>query len=364
MCPLHGLNHLLTRVGLQSLSTNLKLGKRPGIESLAQVAGIEDIYQINSEHVGFQIGPRLNAAGRLGTAMKTAELLAIDDTVRAKELAKELDLENFERRNLERQIFQEAQEILSSRSPSHSQSAGQNSILLVSKSWHAGVLGIVASRCVEKYYKPTLVLTEVDGMLKGSGRSTEEINLFQLFDKHRNQFVSFGGHNKAVGLTIDPLKADWLRQVFESEVQVQQKEWASESLMNAPLHLDGLVELEEINFSLVEKLESLQPFGFGNPRPRFAVKHLKIVQCKAIGKDLSAGHCHIEVVCAKNSAQKAGSTGALRITAFSLREPLEQAFLRKSPIHIAIEVSQGTWNGKKRLELKLCDFGEAEKSAP
>ena len=368
LCPLHGLNHLFTRLGLQALAENVKLGKRLGIERLARVSGISDAHEITSEHVAFQLGPRLNAAGRLGTAMKTAALLTTDLQQNADELAHSLDSENKERRSLEKETFAEIQALIFEQWPNiavgHHPEESTHSLVIAGEDWHPGILGIVASRCVEKFYKPTLILTKAEGVLKGSGRSTDEINLFDILDKHRSMFLSFGGHSKAVGFSLERSKVDWLQKVLETEVKEALQalsEITPGHTFKGPLKIDGLIALHEINFDLVEKLESLEPFGFGNHRPRFAIKNVVVEKCTAIGKNTSDGHCHVELreetPQSSFQEQSRGFSRSKRFTAFSMRPGLEDAHLRKTPLNVAVEISEGHWNGNKKLELRICDFG-------
>ena len=386
MCPLTGLNHLLTRLGLQSLATNLKLGNRPGIQCLAEVAGIEPAIEISAEQIAFQIGPRLNAAGRLGTALKAAELLSTPNLQQAEALAKELDLENKERRAIEKLTFAQAQDLIEATARAdrnttpncknqEGSATARHSLVLFKREWHPGVLGIVASRCVEKFYKPSLILTEVNGVVKGSGRSTEEINLFQILDKYRENFLSFGGHSKAIGLSMNPDQVAWLGEILEEEVKQQLDSFAHANPtadreshhgdLRPPLVIDAVVDADRISPSLNAELSSLEPFGFGNSRPKFAVRNVVVTDCKAIGQNHSDGHCRVEFSAAsheesspsKPRSRRAATT--LQLTAFSLRAPLEKALLQGTLLNIAIEVSESYWKGRKKLELRLCDFGAA-----
>ncbi len=349
MCPISGLNHLLTRTGLEVMNLNLARGTRPGLEALLGVAKVEPQAPITSEHVAFQIGPRLNAAGRLGTALATEELLSTWDRSRAASLAHMLDEENRNRRALEKEAVQDVLRQLASDAALQAH-APLRGLVLHETNWHPGVLGIVASRCVERFYTPTLVLTTSEGKLKGSGRSTDEINLFEILDKHRDHFVAFGGHAKAVGFTLDADRLEWLRETLQAEIsQIQ----AHQPLpKKAPFRIDAQLALEELNEEVVDKLQPLEPFGFGNPRPRFLLTGVSVERSQPIGKNKDDGHCRLTL--------KQGPTqGAVPFTAFSLRENVEQEVARSAsegtPLNFVVEVSLGYWRGQSRLELRALD---------
>lgn len=350
VCPLTGLNHSLTKLGLEVLQSHCLLGTRPGLEALLTIAGVDPRHGIRAEQIAFQIGPRLNAAGRLGTAMKAYEIMATSDPQRAQSLAEELNTENLERRRLEREASAQIDTLMGDLEDGRRRCG----IVLSNKDWHPGLLGIIASRCVERFYKPTLVLTEWEGVLKGSGRSTHEVDLYAALAPYREHFESFGGHAKAVGLSLSPQKLDWLRDIFKQALEP----WEQHGMLleTSPLAIEGCLSVEDLDSSLARLLATLEPFGAENPRPRFALKDVEIKQVQPIGKNPEDGHCHVVL---------ASRSGALspRITAFSMRTELEKLKAYGQRIHAALEISEGFFAGRARLEVRLCDFGACENSA-
>lgn len=360
VCPLTGLNHLMTRIGLSVLDEHLLAGRRPGLLALLQLAGSDRTAPVTAEQIAFQIGPRLNAAGRLGTALATEEILSTTDPKRAHELAVTLDTENKERRKLERQTFLELCSKFErvERSDGHQHAQG---IVAYDADWHPGVLGIVASRCVEKFYTPSLVLCAHEGIIKGSGRSTDEINLFELLDPHRAGFLAFGGHAKAVGFSLQPDRIDWLRETLASSLATRTE---IAQVRKPALKIDAEIALYNISELLVEELAQLEPFGSGNRRPRFLLRNVAVEDCQTIGKNPDDGHCRVYL-------SQNGQQCSAPFTGFSLRQALETAMTpsrgdtaaqhrqHAQQLHVVTELSFGYWKGRRKLELRICDFATA-----
>jgi single-stranded-DNA-specific exonuclease len=275
--------------------------------------------------------------------------MATDDESEAHELAAALDGENKERRTIERSA---ANSILS-RMNADPTAESHGGIVLYDPDWHPGVIGIIAARCVERHYKPTIVLTQWDGVLKGSGRSTDEVDLFSVLAPHSGSFVAFGGHAKAVGLTLAIDRLAWFRETFGKAIGALGNEKPLPSV--APLRIDGVVEIQELTLDFVRTLARIEPFGAANPRPRLVLKNAHIAAIHAIGKNPEDGHCRIEL---ESSSSKGLNT--LRLTAFGLRPHLEALSNREQSLHVVVEASENHWRGKTRLELRLIDFGPAD----
>ena len=350
VCPLDGLNHQLTRVGLEVLShhvgTTATGESRPGLRALLQIAGVSASQPVRAEQIAFQIGPRLNAAGRLGTAMAAFEVMATDDAERAQVLAEALDSENRERRLMERSATCQIDTVLAS-DPSLLMGAG---LMLFEPSWHPGLIGIIAARCLERYYRPTLVLTELEGVIKGSGRSTDEIDLFALLSPFSPRFISFGGHPKAVGFTLALDRLAEFREFFAAATAAERDKGGMQQ--SSGLLVEGPLDPFAVNLEFVRKLGVIEPFGAANPRPKFVFKDVVVRECKAIGKNPADGHCHITL-----SASVSGERLPFRLTAFGMRNELETVRGAGQVIHAAIELSEGFWNGASRLEARVADFG-------
>lgn len=254
--PLAAENRVLVQRGMLELARS----KRPGLRKLMEVAAVRP--PITAEHIGFRLGPRLNAAGRLATAEKALRLLLTSDETEAKELAALLDEQNRDRQAVERKIYDEAEKKLAE----HFDPARDAAIVLGSREWHPGVLGIVASRLARKHHRPTiLVAFDGNGLGKGSGRSIEGFSLVDALDRCAGNLEKFGGHEMAAGLAIREEKfagfADAFRQVAGALL-------SKEDLM-ARLHLDHELNFSELNGDLLRWHQALEPFGNGNLQPIF-----------------------------------------------------------------------------------------------
>ena len=252
--PLRGDNRPFVKAG----SSVIARSRRPGIAKLMEVAGVKE--PVMPDDIGFRLGPRLNAAGRLATAEKALRLLVTDNPVEAAQLAHELDDQNRVRQEVEKQILQQAEEKLNF---DPSRDAG---IVLGARGWHPGVLGIVASRISKKYYRPTIIVGfEENGAGKGSGRSIEGCSIVRALTECSTVLEKFGGHEMAAGVTLREENLPKFREQFLDAVRRQ----LSDEGLSPHLHLDAEIGLAEINFDLLHWHEMLQPFGNGNPQPIF-----------------------------------------------------------------------------------------------
>jgi single-stranded-DNA-specific exonuclease len=343
LAPLDGVNHCLCKIGLQVMSENISAGKRPGIAALLKLAGWKsEDGAVNATDVGFKIGPRLNAAGRLGTALSTIDLLTQTNVSAATKAAEVLHAENTERQTIEKQITAEA---LAQADKIASQF---NALVLYDPSWHTGVVGIVASRVLEKHYKPTLVFGELDGMAKGSGRSTHAFNLFEAMNSTRSSFKSFGGHFHAVGASLDPEKLADLQQHLH---KVASEKIALEDRLS-PLNIDGATQLKEFTLDLLEELSQNEPFGVANPRPKWLVRQAQLQSWERMGKSPQSTHARIYL---KDTSVKF----ATAVVAFGFAEPIETLVAEQqhdTTLDVVIEARTQIFRGKKQIELRLVDF--------
>ena len=254
--PLHGDN----RVFVKSGSIMIERSRRPGIAKLMEVAGVRQ--PVMPDDIGFRLGPRLNAAGRLATAEKALRLLITDSPIEAEQLARELDAQNRERQEVEKQILQQAEEELA-KIFDPSRDAG---IVLGARGWHPGVLGIVASRISKKYYRPTIIVGfEESSVGKGSGRSIEGCSIVRALGECSGVLEKFGGHEMAAGVSLREENLPKFREQFLDAVCQQ----LNDEGLAPRLHLDAEIALADINFDLLHWHEMLQPFGNGNPQPIF-----------------------------------------------------------------------------------------------
>lgn len=273
MVPLKSINRVLVKAGLEVLSTTNNLGLR----SLMAVSGVNPL-RISAEDVSFRLGPRINAAGRIGDPGKALELLTTDSATRAKELAGELDFQNNQRKTLGKDVYDAALTIAEDQVQS-----GVNGLVVSGDDWHPGVIGIVASRLMNRFYRPVIVLTTVDGVAKGSGRSVADLNLLEVIRSCEELLKGFGGHKNAAGLSMLPENIQSFTKRFDSIV----KEMVSEEDLAPKLTIDTIVNSDEIlNKSFLDDFCKLGPFGMGNPEPVFkSVNSWQIRNPYVVGTD-------------------------------------------------------------------------------
>jgi len=272
--PLVDENRIIVKHGLEILS-----GKhcRPGLKELKRVAGI-DGQKVTTTHVGFGLAPRINAVGRMGNSDKGIRLLITSDREESVYLAEELERENKSRQEIERQIIEESFERVE-KNKLHEKYKG---LVLYSKEWHQGVIGIVASRLVEKYHMPAIVLTFDDGVGKGSGRSIPSFDLYKGLEKMQDILLSFGGHKYAAGLKIEEQYITNLQKRFHKAVN----ELLVPADFVAEISIDSFMEPADIGTELMKWLERMEPYGSGNREPVFCLKGVKKFQEPSfVGRD-------------------------------------------------------------------------------
>ena len=344
MVPLEGVNHILAKVGLEVLHRNILMGARPGIKALLEKAGWSSDKPIVASDIGFKLGPRLNAAGRLSCASAAEQVLYTGDTGEAEELANELHKENSLRQELQKVYIMQANLAL------ENMEEIPPAIVLHNDDWHTGVCGLVASRIVEKYYRPTLILgNSKDGDAKGSGRSIHGFNLFHGLGDLRPHFQSFGGHSYAVGLTIPKDKMPLLQKHLENAVVSTQ---TPENLLK-PVYAESKLDLHSLNEVFLESLEELEPYGQKNEKPKWFVENCQILQVKRMGKDLSAGHARVLVN---------DGTCEAWLTAFGLAENFLEAEALTGFADVIVEASIKYWRGRKQCEYRVVDISTCEKN--
>src|SRR5206468_2862852 len=260
--PLRAENRVLVQRGA------IEIGKtsRIGLRKLIQLAGMRP--PILPEDIGYRLGPRLNAAGRLSTAEKSLRLLLTQDEGEATVLAAELDRQNRERQDVETQIFTAA----AAKIDKEFDMARDAAIVTGARGWHPGVLGIVASRIVRKYHRPAIVIGfDENGMGKGSGRSIEGLNLVEALNRCANSLEKYGGHEMAAGLAVREENFHRFAEAFRTIA----RELLSEEALQPSLHLDDELAFTDINVEFLRWHEMLQPFGNGNPQPLFFAREIE-----------------------------------------------------------------------------------------
>ena len=261
--PLTPENRWLIRQGLEELARR----RRPGLRALWQVARLGD-QQPTSSHLGFALAPRLNAAGRLSDPGIALRLLLAASEEEAQPLAELLEQENQKRQRIEQQVLGESLAQVE-RAVNFQES---RIIVLAQEGWHPGVIGIVAARLVERFYRPAIVVAFDEGMGKGSGRSVRGFHLTNALRECGELLEQFGGHSQACGLTI---RREQL-EPFTASINRIARQTLDDALLAPALEIDAEIALDQLNGTLVEEIERLAPFGPGNPRPLFAARQLRL----------------------------------------------------------------------------------------
>jgi len=331
VAPLTGENRILVRHGLRYLANTRKVGLR----ALIEAAGIGKKKEFYTDTVGFILGPRINASGRVSSSLQSLKLLLTDDAEEAKALAEGLNRDNRERQAMQETILKEAV----SKVEREVNFKSHKVIVVSSDKWHPGVIGIVASRLVEKFYRPTILVAFNEDIGKGSGRSIRNFHLFDALSKCKEHLVEYGGHKHAAGITISKDNIDVFRERFNSV--------ASEVLQPLDLiprlEIDAEVSLSDLTMKFVKELALLEPYGVGNPKPVLAVRNLSL---KTKPKILTANTLKIWVTDGQLTYEAIGFKKAFD---FKL-DPAPRNF------SLAFTPSLNTWQGQETIQLVIKDL--------
>lgn len=331
VAPVTGENRILIKHGLRYLAAT----RKKGLRSLIEVAGIGRKRKFFTDTVGFILGPRINASGRVSSALQALRLLLTDDEREAKILAEGLDKENQKRQSIEGVILKEA----ISKVERDVNFKSHRVIVISSDKWHPGVIGIVASRIVEKFYRPTILIAFNENLGRGSGRSIRNFHLFEALSKCREHLVEYGGHEHAAGLTVFRDKID----VFREQLNSIAIETLKPLDLIPRLGIDAEILFGDLTSKLIKELELLEPFGVGNSKPVFAVRNLslrskpKIVNSNTLKMWVTDGELTYEVV---------GFKRALDINVDFATDRFSLAF---TP-------STNDWQGQEVIQLQLKDL--------
>jgi len=334
--PLVGENRVIAHVGLAALSRG---PNGAGLEALLEESGIAS-KTLESFHVSFIMAPRLNAAGRMGSADAALELLLMrgrDDAARegARALAKQLSDDNTRRQAEEAAIVAEARRVVD-----HDPDVGGHNLLVVSgDGWHRGVIGIVASKLTDAYHKPSLVLSVADGVAHGSGRSIRHFDLLAALESCKDVFLKFGGHRQAAGVTLDAARVP--------ELRLRLTRWADAVLspedLVPRLRIDAPLGLREISTDVLEGLTRLGPFGAGNPKPVFRAAPIDLVNPPRRLKER-----HLALLVRQDGR-------AFRAIAWRAAEREPYLLANRSGLELAYSLDQGEYRGEKTTELTVAD---------
>ena len=332
--PLTGENRVLAYYGLKQLNES----PRTGLREIIREADVSRILSV--EDVVFKIGPRINAAGRMETGSKAVELLVSNDPKLAAGFSKEINNFNIERRNVDRSITTEAMRMISE----DKRNLNAKTTVLFNPSWKKGVIGIVASRLIETYYRPTVILTESNGFATGSARSVQGYDLYQAIEACSDLLESFGGHMFAAGLTLKKENIKPFMERFEQHVNNTIKE---EQLVPR-VFIDSELSFSEINDEFFTFLNKFQPFGPENMSPVFVSRN---VSDAGTGRMVGSSGEHLKLdLCHKSTGQRIFSA-----IAFSQAEYFE--YIRGgNPIDICYSIEMNEFRGNKNLQLNIKDL--------
>lgn len=331
LVPLVGANRAIVYEGLKKLQTT----SRPGLIALYQQAGIQQ-EKIGVYDIGYIIGPRLNASGRIESAMDSLRLLCTQNMRRASELAGKLELTNRERQQLLREAAQHAIERI------ENEEWGMKKILIVGhESYAEGVIGLVAGKLVEAFYRPAIVLSLRGPVSKASVRSISGFNIIEFLRTHADHFVNVGGHPMAAGFTIETAKLATVQTLLEEAAQ----ELVTKELLTRSLKIDCEIPLNLITDSLYQQIQQLAPFGMANPEPVFMSKQVKVENLRVMGKE----GAHLRLFLSQDDS------AMYEAVAFGMGA-LAKELKIGDKIDVAYVVDENTWNGQTKLQLKVKDI--------
>ena len=329
--PLTDENRIIVDRGVRTLRKNPRIG----VKALLEKAKVNS-NSMTAGSIAFSIAPRLNASGRLGNAETSVKLLLSSDEEEARQIAQELDTQNRERQITEQNIFDEAMEMIAS-DPNFEK---KKVIVLAHEDWHHGVIGIVASRICEKFYKPCILISHSNGIGKGSGRSIESFNLFDALSECEDELTQFGGHKIAAGLTINI--SDLER--FTARINKYADEVLTDGDMIPRVKIDCRISEKAVTLENAKALSRLEPFGIGNEKPVFSIDEVEIIQMTAVGNE----NKHLRMVIAKGGRQ-------INCIGFYMGEYLK-VLHTGDRVSIAFQMDINNFQGNYNVQLLLKDI--------
>jgi len=347
--PITGENRILTYYGLKQINS----APRPGIYSILKSSGFERIAEngksefvfsreITVSDLVFVVGPRINAAGRIKDATDSVRLMISNHDEYAEKLGGEINILNTTRRDLDTSITQEAIDIINA----SEELKKKKTTVLFKEEWHKGVIGIVASRLIEHFYKPTIVLTLSDGLVTGSARSVKDFDIYDAIDSCSHLLTHFGGHTYAAGLAMKPENLEMFLKEFEAYAENH----LTKEMLVPEIEIDEDLFLSDINSRFYRILKQFAPFGPGNMSPLFVSHHLiDTGYAKTVGKNGDSRHLKFEAV------HKAHSGNPLKAIAFNMGNHCEEMKRGKS-FSLCYHLDENTWQGQTSLQLRVKDI--------
>jgi single-stranded-DNA-specific exonuclease len=327
---LTGENRAIVKQGLKHLSKTTNLG----IKALMEVSGLGQ-RPIDTGSIGFGLAPRINASGRLGDAKKSVDLFLTHNWEQAKEIAEFLDRENRNRQEIEAEIYSEVVEKIQSQ-----YNTEDKALVVYGEGWHHGVIGIVASKIVERYYRPCVLLTKEGDEVKGSARSISSFNIFEALSICKPLFNKFGGHHMAAGLSLDVDKF----KDFESKFKDIAKDMIQDTDLIPNINVDSLLDFDFLTLQLAREVADMEPFGVGNPQPVFASKKVMITDIRTIGNE------------GKHLKLRLKSQGTVLDAIAFNQGQLQEKLAKDDYIDIAYCLEINRWMGQEKVQLNIKDI--------
>jgi len=328
LMPLTGVNRIFVSYGLKQIAT----GSREGLRQLCLRAGI-NFKDINSYHLGYLIGPRINAAGRIGSPMNAVKLLVSNNEKTCNEISSELDQLNFQRQKLTQDIKEQAEEQITNKN--------HRLLFLLGENWHEGVIGLVAGKLLEEFHIPVIVATHNGDLIKGSARSIKGFNITEALSKFDKYLDRFGGHELAAGFTA---KVDTIDEFIAKFVNYA-GEVITDEMLISKLKVDLLLESDQINKKLLDDLSLLEPFGYGNPRPTICLSNLVVYRKTVMGKEEN----HLKLVV------KGNGIDMLTVVLFGAGEDKDE-IEKDSIIDVVGYPDLNIWNGNENVQFNVKEW--------
>ena len=337
--PLIDENRIFVRHGLELMNGD---SVRIGIDELKKVIdSLSTVKKMKTSNIGYQIAPRINAMGRMASSDKSLKLLVTQNRNEARQLAIELDNENKYRQMIERDILQQTFDIIEK----NRYAEDEGGIVVASEDWHPGVIGIVASRVVDKYFRPTIILTDDNGVYKGSARSIPSFHLYDGLSSLSDMLISFGGHKYAAGVKIAKENLDEFRKKFNELVKanVKKEDFIPE------INIDAEIESKDITSEIMHYLEKLEPYGQGNKEPVFFMRNVSKYQYETyVGKEQNHLKCIFE---------KKGML--FDVIGFNMKD-YKDIIAENDEFDILFSLVHNTWKNTKTIQLNLKDIKKSE----
>ncbi len=340
MVPLVGESRTLTKYGLLVLNK----AQRIGMKKLLQEAGLIEANgtktkEVTTGTIGFQIGPRINAAGRINHANVAYKLMMETDEVKAAELAKELNQNNLDRQAMTRDLTEQSIEQVK-------ENPDSPIVFILGEGWSTGLVGLIASRLKEKYYKPAIVMALNDGEITGSGRSIEGFNIIECFQEMPEMFTKFGGHPMACGFTLaSPDMLEDFKKALNEKFIAKTKNID----ISPRINIDAELQLSDIDWDLYDSLEKFRPFGMANETPKYVLRDVEVADVASMGKE----NKHIRVMLKDGSKKK-------KAIGWQFCNGNEPNWCEKldigDKIDIVCEIDVNEWNGNRELQLMIKDL--------